>query len=59
LSYEKSATAEQPKPVADDAEKQEAKEIIGSAFKENRYKRLSFGRLKEKIAKYKQKISRK
>jgi endonuclease/exonuclease/phosphatase (EEP) superfamily protein YafD len=59
LSYEKSATAEQPKPVADAAETQEAKEIIGSAFNENRYKRLSFSRLKEKIAKYKQKISRK
>ncbi len=59
LSYEKSAAAEQPKPVADAAETQEAKEIIGTAFNENRYKRLSFGRLKEKIAKYKQRISRK
>ncbi len=59
LSYEKSAAAEQPKSVADAAETKEAKEIIGTAFNENRYKRLSFGRLKEKIAKYKQRISRK
>ncbi len=59
LSYEKSATSEQPKPVANAAETEEAKEIIGTAFNENRYKRLSFGRLKEKIAKYKQRISRK
>jgi endonuclease/exonuclease/phosphatase (EEP) superfamily protein YafD len=59
LSYEKDATAEQGKPVADFSETEEAKELIGTALKENRYKRLSFNKLKEKIAKYKQKISRK
>lgn len=59
LSFEKSAAAEQGKPLAHYQETEEAKQIIGTAFKENRYKRLSFSKLKEKIAKYKQKISRK
>ncbi|MEK7724448.1 MAG: endonuclease/exonuclease/phosphatase family protein, partial [Acidobacteriota bacterium] len=58
LSYEKSATAEQPKPVADIAETEEAQEIVSVALKENRFGRLSFRRLKEKISKLKQRISR-
>ncbi len=59
LSYEKSATAEQSKPVADIAETDEAHEIVSIALKENRFGKLSFRRLKEKISKLKQKISRK
>lgn len=59
LSYEKSATAEQGKPVANPTENKEAKEIIGVALRENKYRRLSFRNLKEKISKLKQKISRK
>lgn len=58
LSYEESATAEQGKPVADLIETEEAHEIVSMALKENRFKRLSFKRLKEKIMKLKQKISR-
>jgi endonuclease/exonuclease/phosphatase (EEP) superfamily protein YafD len=58
LSYEKDATATQPKPIADPTENKEAKEIIGVALKENKYRRLSFRNLKEKISKLKQKISR-
>ncbi len=59
LSYEKDATAEQPKPIADIAETDEAQELIGTALKENRFGRISFRRLREKITKLKQKISRK
>lgn len=59
LSLEKDAAAEQPKPIADIAETEEAHELIGVALKENRFGRLSFRRLKEKIAKLKQKISKK
>ena len=59
LSYEKDATAEQPKPVADLSETEEAHEIVTVALKENRFKRLSFRRLREKIMKLKQRISRK
>ncbi|HRH40638.1 MAG TPA: endonuclease/exonuclease/phosphatase family protein [Pyrinomonadaceae bacterium] len=59
LSYEKDATAEQRKPIADITETDEAHEIVSVALKENRFKRLSFRRLKEKIMKLKQKISRK
>lgn len=58
LSYEKDATAHQQRPVAHLTETEEAHEIVGIALKENKFKRLSFGRLKEKIAKLKQKISR-
>lgn len=58
LSYEKDATATQPKPIADLAETEEAHEVVSTALKENKFKRLSFGRLKEKIAKLKQRISR-
>lgn len=59
LSYEKDAPREQPKPIADAAETEEAQELIGTALKENRFKRISFHRLREKIAALKQKISRK
>lgn len=59
LSLESDATAEQSKPVADSAETEEAQEKIGTALKENKFKRISFRRLKEKIAELKRKISRK
>ena len=59
LSYEKDATAEQSKPVANAAETDEAQGLIEIALKENRYGKMSFRRLKEKIIKLKQKISRK
>ncbi len=59
LSLEKGASREQPKPIANHAETEEAQEMIGEALKENRFKRISFHRLREKIAKLKQKISRK
>lgn len=59
LSYEKDASREQPKPIADHAEIKEAQALIGVALKENRFRRISFHRLREKIAKLKQKISRK
>jgi endonuclease/exonuclease/phosphatase (EEP) superfamily protein YafD len=58
LSYEKTATAEQGKPIADPIENKEAQEIVIGALKENRFRRLSFRRIKEKIMKLKQKISR-
>ncbi len=58
LSYEKNAPAEQGKPIADPIEAKEAQEIVIGALKENKFKRLSFRRVKEKIAKLKQKISR-
>lgn len=58
LSYEKDAAATQPKPIADMSENEEAKELIGTALKENKYRKLSFRNLKEKISKLKQKISR-
>lgn len=58
LSYEKDAAATQAKPVADLAETEEAHEIVGVALKENKFRRLSFKRLREKISKLKQKISR-
>ncbi len=59
LSLEPDATAIQAKPYADETEKEEAREIIGVALKDNRYGKLSFRRLREKIANLKQKISRK
>lgn len=58
LSYEKDAAAHQGRPIADFSETEEAHEIVGTALKENRFKRISFGKLKEKIAKLKQRISR-
>lgn len=59
LSYEKDATAEQGKPIAGIAETEEAHEIVSTALKENKFKRLSFRRLREKIGQLKQRISRK
>lgn len=59
LSLEPDATAIQAKPYADETEKEEAHEVIGVALKDNRYGKLSFRRLREKIAKLKHKISRK
>ncbi|MBX7173880.1 MAG: endonuclease/exonuclease/phosphatase family protein [Pyrinomonadaceae bacterium] len=59
LSYEKDATAKQARPIASPSEHKEAKEIVRVALRENRFGKLSFRRLKEKIAKLKQKISRK
>ncbi len=58
LSLEKDASAEQPKPIADQAENEEAHEVIGTALKDNRYKKLSFRRLREKITNLKKRISR-
>ncbi len=58
LRMEKDAPAEQARPIADEAENEEAREVIGTALRYNRYKKLSFHRLREKIAKLKQKISR-
>jgi endonuclease/exonuclease/phosphatase (EEP) superfamily protein YafD len=58
LSYEQSATAEQGKPIADLLETEEAYQTVGFALKVNRFRRNSMHRLKEKIAKLKQKISR-
>ena len=59
LSLEPDATAIQAKPYADDDETEEAHEVIGTALKDNRYRRLSFRNLREKIGKLKNKISRK
>lgn len=59
LSLEPDATAIQAKPYADEEEKEEAHEVIGTALKDNRYRKLPFRRLREKIANLKQKISRK
>jgi hypothetical protein len=59
LSLEPDATAIQAKPYAAPEESEEAHEVIGTALKDNRYRRLSFGRLREKIANLKHKISRK
>ena len=59
LSLEPEATAIQAKPFADEAESEEAHEVIGTALKENRFGRLSFRRIREKIANLKHRISRK
>ena len=59
LSFEPDATAIQAKPYADQDESEEAHEVIGTALKDNRFQRLSFRRIKEKIANLKHKISRK
>jgi len=59
LSFEPDATAIQAKPYADQDETEEAREVIGTALKDNRFQRLSFRRIKEKIANLKHKISRK
>ncbi len=58
LSYEKDATAEQGKPVAHPSENEEAHLIVSTALRANRFTRNSMHRLKEKIMKLKQKISR-
>lgn len=56
LSYERDATAHQARPVADISETEEAQEIIVAAMRENRFRRISFKRLREKIAQLKQRI---
>ena len=58
LSLEPDATAIQAKPYAGEDESEEAHQVIGTALKENRFRRLSFRRLREKIANLKNKISR-
>jgi endonuclease/exonuclease/phosphatase (EEP) superfamily protein YafD len=58
LSLEKDAPVEQEKPVADLAEDKEALEVVAVALKENRYGKLPFRRLREKIKKLLKKISR-
>jgi endonuclease/exonuclease/phosphatase (EEP) superfamily protein YafD len=59
LSLEPDAAAIQAKPYADRDETEEAHEVIGTALKDNRYRRLSFRNLREKIVNLKHKISRK
>ncbi len=59
LSLEPDATAIQANAYAGEEEKEEAHEVIGTALKDNRYQKLHFRRLREKIAQLKQKISRK
>ena len=59
LSLEPEAAAVQAKPYADREESEEAHEVIGTALKENRFRRLPFRRIREKIAVLKHKISRK
>lgn len=58
LSYEKDAPREQARPVAHLSETEEARELIGVALKENRFRRISLRRLREKIDTLKQKIRR-
>jgi endonuclease/exonuclease/phosphatase (EEP) superfamily protein YafD len=59
LSLEPEATAIQAKPLADEDETEETHEVIATALKENRFRRLSFRNLREKITNLKHRISRK
>lgn len=59
LSLEPDATAIQAKTYAGEEEKEEAHEVIGTALKDNRFRKLPFRRIREKIANLKHKISRK
>lgn len=59
LSLEPEAVAIQANVAADREEHEEATEVIADALKENRFKRLPFPRLREKIANLRQRISRK
>jgi endonuclease/exonuclease/phosphatase (EEP) superfamily protein YafD len=58
LSLEPDATAIQANVGAGDEETEEAREVIETALKENRYRRLPFNFLRKKVANLKQRISR-
>ena len=58
LSLEPDATAIQANTNADAEEHKEALEVVESALKENRFRKLPFRRLREKIGKLLHKISR-
>lgn len=58
LSFEKDAISEQGRPIAYLQETEEAHDIVSGAIRENRFKRLSMKRLKERIIYLKNKISR-
>lgn len=59
LSLEPDATAIQARPEANGDEHHEATEVIGEALEENRFGKLPFRRMREKIARLRQRISRK
>jgi endonuclease/exonuclease/phosphatase (EEP) superfamily protein YafD len=59
LSLEPDATGIQANPNADHEEHEEASEVIAVALKDNRYQRLPFRRVREKIVNLMHKISRK
>lgn len=58
LSLEPDATAIQANVAADEEESEEAQEVIETALKDNRYRRLPFNFLRKKVANLKQRISR-
>jgi endonuclease/exonuclease/phosphatase (EEP) superfamily protein YafD len=58
VSLEKCASAEQPRPIADEIEVDEAHQIVSGALRENRFGRASLRKLRDKILKLKQRISR-
>lgn len=59
LSLESDAAAYQARPWPTVAEEKEAREVIGTALRENRFGRLSLRRLREKIGQLRDRISRK
>jgi endonuclease/exonuclease/phosphatase (EEP) superfamily protein YafD len=59
LSLEPDAPAIQANPVAKVEEAKEASEVIVEALKDNRFKRLPFRRVRQKIANLRDRISRK
>lgn len=59
LSLEPDATAIQAQLAPQDEEHHEALEVIGEALEENRFGRISFRRMREKIAQLRKRISRK
>lgn len=59
LSLEPDATAIQAQTAADRDEHKEAAEVIGEALEENRFGKISFRRMREKIRLLRQRISRK
>lgn len=58
LSLESDASVEQPRPVADPIETEEARDMIGAALARNRRGRMSLFKLKSVIARLKERISR-
>jgi hypothetical protein len=59
LSLEQDAAARQAKPVANHTETREAEETIGIALEANEHRKFSYHGLKSRIAKLKERISRK